>query len=270
MHITSNQLSRYRSRGYLFLRSCFSQAEIAMIVRELPAIFAQDLPGKVLEKDSDTIRSVYGVHFDNPVLRCLAHHPRLVHPARKLLAGDIYIHQSKVNVKAAFKGDVWHWHQDFIYWLREDGMLEPQATTAAIFLDEVNEFNGPLLFVPSSHRVGVIDTPVRETAPSWLGGAIADLKYSLTTECVATLVAQHGIVAPKGPAGSVLFFHCNIVHGSAPNMSPFNRKIIYITFNSTRNRLASLPTRRPEFMASCNFDPISPAPESALQPLNIN
>ena len=27
----------------------------------------------------------------------------------------------------------------------------------AIFLDDVNEFNGPLMFIPGSHRRGVVD-----------------------------------------------------------------------------------------------------------------
>ena len=27
----------------------------------------------------------------------------------------------------------------------------------AIFLDEVNEFNGPLMFIPGSHKLGVLD-----------------------------------------------------------------------------------------------------------------
>ena len=27
----------------------------------------------------------------------------------------------------------------------------------AIFLDEVNEFNGPLMFIPGSHKQGVVD-----------------------------------------------------------------------------------------------------------------
>ena len=27
----------------------------------------------------------------------------------------------------------------------------------AIFLDEVNEFNGPLMFIPGSHKKGVVE-----------------------------------------------------------------------------------------------------------------
>jgi ectoine hydroxylase len=34
----------------------------------------------------------------------------------------VYIYQFKINVKAAFGGDVWQWHQDYIFWRNEDGM----------------------------------------------------------------------------------------------------------------------------------------------------
>ena len=34
----------------------------------------------------------------------------------------------------------------------------------AIFLDEVNEFNGPLMFIPGSHKLGVLDAGARRHA----------------------------------------------------------------------------------------------------------
>ena len=37
----------------------------------------------------------------------------------------------------------------------------------AIFLDEVNEFNGPLMFIPGSHKLGVIDAEHDVTTTSY-------------------------------------------------------------------------------------------------------
>ena len=39
----------------------------------------------------------------------------------------------------------------------DDLMPEARAMNVAIFLDEVNEFNGPLMFIPGSHKLGVLD-----------------------------------------------------------------------------------------------------------------
>ena len=67
------------------------------------------------------------------------------------------MHQFKINGKMAFDGDVWQWHQDFGTWKNDDEMPEPRAMNVAIFLDDVNEFNGPLMFIPGSHKLGVLD-----------------------------------------------------------------------------------------------------------------
>ena len=66
------------------------------------------------------------------------------------------MHQYKVNAKAAFDGEVWQWHQDYGTWARDDGMPEPRAMNIAVFLDEVSAINGPLMFIPGSHREGVL------------------------------------------------------------------------------------------------------------------
>ena len=57
------------------------------------------------------------------------------------------------------------------------------------------------------------------------------------------LVAEGGIVAPTGKAGGLLLFHGNLVHGSAGNITPYPRKIVYLTLNAVSNYIRK-PTRR--------------------------
>ena len=71
----------------------------------------------------------------------------------QIFGEPVYMHQFKINGKMAFDGDVWQWHQDYGTWKNDDQMPEPRATNVAIFLDEVNEFNGPLMFIPGSHQL---------------------------------------------------------------------------------------------------------------------
>ena len=112
-----------------------------------------------------------------------------------------YIHQFKINGKAAFDGDVWQWHQDYGTWKADDDMPEARAMNLAVFVDEVNEFNGPLWFIPKSHKKGAIEA-----------------KHDLTTTQLSAVGdrqrhhrqagrAQGGIVAPKGGPGSAILFH---------------------------------------------------------------
>jgi hypothetical protein len=42
--------------------------------------------------------------------------------------------------------------QDYGTWARDDLMPAPRPVNIAVFLDAVMEFNGPLMFVPGSHR----------------------------------------------------------------------------------------------------------------------
>jgi L-proline 4-hydroxylase len=271
MYLTKEQLQIYEHEGFLFLPNCFSQAEIAVMKEELPSIFAEDSPRRVLEKESNIVRSVYGSHTTNEIAHRLSLHPRLVEPAMQILGSKVYVYQFKINAKAAFGGDVWEWHQDYVFWCKEDGMPTARVTNAVVFLDEVNEFNGPLIFIPGSHKENVIDTAAREdlppayaNSPAWISNLTASLKYALGKNIIAPLVARSGIVAPKGPAGSVLFFHANLVHGSATNMSPFDRGIVLITFNSIENVPLPVEKPRPEFLASRDCRPVEALPDNVL------
>ena len=110
------------------------------------------------------------------------------------------MHQFKINAKAAFNGDVWQWHQDFGTWHRDDEMLNPCAMNIALFLEDVTEFNGALMFIPRSHKAGVIEA----------GHDLKTTSYPLWTiddETITRLVDEGGIIAPKGKAGSVIMFN---------------------------------------------------------------
>ena len=49
-------------------------------------------------------------------------------------------------------------------------------------------------------------------------------------------------------------FHGNLVHGSAGNITPYPRKIVYLTLNAVSNHIRT-PTR-PDWIAHRDFRPI--------------
>ena len=157
----------------------------------------------------------------------MAHHPRLVEPLQQLFGEGVYVHQFKINAKAAFEGDVWQWHQDYGTWARDDGMPEPRAMNISIFLDEVLPINGPLMLIPKSHKHGTFAAGHDKSTTSYP-------LWTLDQETVTRLCAEAappggvGIVAPTGKPGSVLMFHGNLVHASPPNITPYPRKIVYL------------------------------------------
>ncbi len=274
MYLKDEQIEFYRAQGYLLLPGLFSRAEIEVLKREVPVILAEASPGRILERDAKTVRSVYGSHLTNPIFERLTRHPRILEPSQQIVGSEAYVYQFKINAKAASSGDVWEWHQDYVFWQREDGLPEPQLINATVFLDEVDQYNGPILVIPGSHLGGSNendskpqskDTVTAEGAPAWTSHLTANLKYSLDQSKVDDLSRSLGVVIAAGPPGSTLFFHPNVVHGSARNTSGSNRTLIICTYNSVKNLPLFPKNRRPEFLVSSNFQPLEVLPDDCLQ-----
>lgn len=256
----------YHRDGFVLMPPGFLPGTVVdRIAAAVPGLLGNDGPERVMERDGVTVRSVYGVHRQGVVFPAVVRHPVLLGAARTLLGGDVYVHQSKVNVKAAFAGDQWDWHQDYVYWLQDDGITRPDMVNVAVFLDDVTEFNGPLTFVPGSHRHGVLAATGRdgmplgyEDAPGWIATLTADEKFRVHTDVIAELTADAGMVSPKGPAGSVLFFHPNLLHASVRNMSPGRRAMAIFVYNAVGNAPRPVDTPRPAFLAEPDVRPLRP------------
>src|SRR5436853_3916482 len=121
MRLTIKELDFYADNGFVFLPDRFSDADVSAVKAELPALFAEDTPRRVVEKSGE-VRSVYGSHTTNEILRRLSRHPKIVEPAMQIVDSQVYVYQFKINAKVAFSGDIWEWHQDYVFWLKEDSL----------------------------------------------------------------------------------------------------------------------------------------------------
>lgn len=258
MQLTHNQIAEFHELGYLFLPEQFARDEIALLRAEADCIFAMDRE-EVWRETSGVARTAFAAHTYSDPFRRLGEHPRLVYPVMQLLDGHVYMHQYKINAKAAFDGEVWQWHQDYGTWQRDDEMPEPRAMNIAVFLDDVSAANGPLLFIPKSHKAGVYDA----------GHDLATTSYPLWTlnrDMVTRLAEAGGVVAPTGPAGSVIMFHSNLVHASPPNISPLHRTIVYLSLCEVSNHIRRF--KRAEWIAHRDFTPIEPESDDCLLELS--
>jgi ectoine hydroxylase len=180
------------------------------------------------------------------------------------------MHQFKINGKAAFDGDVWQWHQDYGTWLNDDLMPTERAMNVAIFLDDVTEYNGPLMFIPGSHKKGVVDAKHDVTTTSYpLWTVDNDLIRQLVERAgghggfdAAGRHVDGGIVSPKGPAGSMILFHSCLVHASGSNLSPYDRVAVYLSLCAVSNHIRRF--KRPEYIAHRDFTPIECLPDDCL------
>jgi ectoine hydroxylase len=250
----SADLKKFDKDGYLFFPKMFSSEEASLLKIEADNVYLEDRK-EVVKEFSGVARTAFAAHKYNEAFSRLGAHPRLIDPVSQVLDGNIYMHQFKLNAKAAFDGAVWQWHQDFGTWHRDDGMPEPRAMNIAVFLDDVTAANGPLLFIPGSHKFGVVEA----------GHDLETTNYPLWTldnDKVLELAERGGCVAPTGPAGSMLMFSSLLVHASPPNISPFGRSIVYLSLCHVDNHIQKF--NRDEWIAHRDFTPISALNDNCL------
>jgi ectoine hydroxylase len=221
----------------------------------VPRLYAQERPENIREKGSKAVRTNFAAHLYSLPFAKLARHPRMVEPIIQIFGEDVYMHQFKINGKMAFDGDVWQWHQDYGTWKNDDWMPEARAMNVAIFLDEVNEFNGPLMLIPGSHKRGVLEARHDTSTTSYP-------LWTIDHETIAKLVERGGIVAPKGVPGSMILFHSCLVHASTSNLSPWNRVSVYLSLCAVSNHIRRF--KRPEYIAHRDFAPLRCLPDDCL------
>ena len=260
MRLTPEQLEQFDRDGYLFFPALFSPEEMAPLLEEVPRLYERREAYNVREKGKDAVRTNFAAHMYSKPFAKLARHPRMVEPVEDLFGEKLYMHQFKINGKMAFEGDVWQWHQDYGTWLNDDMMPTERAMNVAIFLDDVNEFNGPLMFIPGSHKKGVVQAKHDLSTTSYP-------LWTVDNELIAALVERAGgknggIVSPKGPAGSMILFHSCLVHASTSNLSPWNRVSVYLSLCAVSNHIRRF--KRPEYIAHRDFTPIECLPDDCL------
>ena len=245
--LSTAQLCNYSNEGYVFVPELLPLAEISAVMTQLPELCTLQRPEVIFEKDSQTVRSLMNIHTYSKAADKLIRNQSIIDPVKQILGSDVYVFQCVLNLKKAFTGDLWQWHQDFSTYLIDDGMPANRLVNVLIFMNEVNEFNGPLMLVPGSHRGEAIMNNVDDTTTPYPIRA-------LNNRQVASAIEVNGVVAPKGPAGSVIFANANIIHGSASNMSPWDRALISLTLNSVENKHRG--SVRPDWVVMNNFSPV--------------
>lgn len=264
MHETSDLKAAYDQSGWCAMPERLSAEAVEKLRQTVDRIGAQERPEIVYEAEQSVVRALHGCHRFDDVCERVVRLPLFVDLAETLLGGPVYVYQFKINMKQPFEGAAWPWHQDFIFWHREDGMAAPYAVNLAVFLDDVSDDNGPLRVIPGSHELGIVDAGAADVEPShdWRRHVAATLEYTVPDEVAESLAAGFGTESLTGPAGTVVAFHPNIIHSSSNNTSAHRRAVLLITYNLVSNAPAA-PTR-PEFLVSRDSTPIERVDSNAL------
>lgn len=239
---TRDEIAQYEERGYFVRRAVFQEDELhawraategihrAIVeAAERPDAKPPELiDGKryqpILESSvqwewdgSQEIRSMEPYHHLDAGLDAMLDDPRLWGPTRALIgARELSLFSDKLNFKRP-GGAPFPWHQDNPYWAFECDHLD-QLVSVLIVLDEATVDNGCLWVVPGSHKRGAL--PCYEER-----GVVGRLYTEI--EKIEGLEAP---VALEVPAGSLVYFHGDILHGNQGNRTDASRRALVVTF----------------------------------------
>lgn len=255
--LTSEQLAFYDTHGYLARDGGFPADVVADYRLELTRLHhdpaTRDLPHARFDPNPadptrDDLRAIYGVHQLSDAFAALAHREELVAAARQILGSDVYLHQSRLDLRPPFHGRGTDWHSDFERWHADDGVARPRAVVALVALTDADAFTAPLVLAPGSQRHFVACIQARPDTPAAQGPDPA---------CLAA-VLDDTIVAPTGEAGLVILYDANTLHAAPPNLSPRAVASAAFVYNSVRNT-PDAPYAggepRPEYVAARDFTP---------------
>jgi len=260
--LDAQQLEQYESDGYLLIRNYIPKEMIHQLTNELERLSAdksiRNLDCVITEPDSDEVRSFFNLPQMSGVFDKISRNHRLLDIVMQLLGGPVYLHQSRVNIKPAFRGKAFPWHSDFETWHVEDGFPRMRCLSCSIFLTENNAFNGPLFVIPGSHKYYI--SCAGKTPENHFRVSLKKQYYGSPDEqALEQLLAGTRINGCFGEPGDMLIFDGNIMHGSPDNISNIPRSNLFLAYNSCENTPHNPfcgMKRRPGFLANPDCSPL--------------
>jgi len=161
------------------------------------------------------VRRIKAPHLHHEAYARLVRHPRIVALLHSLWPSGVRFDTAKLNMKSAGFGAAVEWHQDWAFYPHTNDDL----AAVGVMMDDMELANGPLLIVPGSHKGPVFDHHAE--------GAFCGAMNPENRDCdYATAVPL------TGRAGSITIHHVRAVHGSAPNLSNKERRLLLFQYRA--------------------------------------
>ncbi len=227
--LTQEQAEQFDEDGYVLVEGLFDAEEIDLLLRIAKA--DQQIIQQAQERrDASSGVSKLWITADlgEDVFSAVVHCDRIINAMEQLLRGEVYHYHHKVMLKEPFVGGAWEWHQDYGYWY-SNGCLYPYMGSCLIALDPATTANGCLQVIKGSHLMGRIDHGKT--------GEQTGADINRVNEALTHLELVHCEMKP----GTALFFHCNLLHRSDGNPSPYPRWSLICCYNAARNPCQDKP-----------------------------
>jgi ectoine hydroxylase-related dioxygenase (phytanoyl-CoA dioxygenase family) len=220
-YLTDEQIATYQRDGYLALPR-FIDPERVQALRRVTDGFV-DRSRSVARTDAvfdldprhtasaPVVRRIKNPADNDPLYAWLALESPILDVVAELIGPALRFHHSKLNLKGSHIGAPVEVHQDAAFYPHSND----DVLAVGLLLDDATAENGAMAVLPGSHR-GPIYTHF-DTKGRFVG--------CLRPDDVARL-DRSGAVLLALPAGSIHIHHYRLIHWSAPNTSPGERRLL--------------------------------------------
>lgn len=246
--LSKEQVADYTRDGYLIVKNFLDKEEAQRLYEiamtdETARKHSFDLNDQTGKKTRLSLWYTPG----NDTYGLLSKSRRMVEGADQLLDGDSPVchFHSKLMQKEPKVGGAWEWHQDYGYWYKNEFLFPDQMLSIMIAITEATKENGCLQVIRGSHKMGRIE---HGFAGEQVGASQHYVDLALKTMELVYVELQ---------PGDALFFHSNLLHRSAANLSDKSRWSLI----SVYNRAANIPYNEPSGSSTV---PLELVPDEAM------
>ncbi len=214
--LNQDQIAAYRRDGFVHVPGFYGASQVARIAwwcdelvkrPEAPGrhmIYYEDSPRRARRRILQRVENFLPYHAE---FRALLTEGRLIAAMGELLGSSAVLFKEKINLKQP-GGAGFSPHQDMQAGWR---CYANRFVTALVGIDPATPANGCLELAPGRHGAGLLGEEGGSLDPA----VLADMAF---------------VACPTRP-GDAIFFDCYAPHRSSPNLTEYQRRVLYVTYN---------------------------------------
>lgn len=214
--------TKFKKNGYIIFKNFLNLKKINTLKYLIKNIQKKNNQNKTREP-GNKLTTIGGLlnykQIDNLILK----NKKFINICETLIGKNYKVWNCKANLKPKWYGMAEYYHQDYVYW-KKYGLRSNRSFSCMIFLDQHNPLNGGINIFPSSHN--------KVYEHSNFLNINSQNKKLIPKKILDKIFLKKKYIFLDEPAGSCIFFHSKLVHGSGQNISNKNRAIILLQIST--------------------------------------